>query len=154
MLTVRCSGSQMVGFIEVPLALGEPGCCTPCGPQIGAVGPKVILPGVGVHLAGPSSVQLKCGMGPRVLPSHSSHPIAHPLENLCGRVACRRSAPRGPVWRRAVRKRVCCITRSKPGRCSLRTSTSRASADVLSGGGVHQAEQREGEGEGEGEGRV
>ena len=72
---------RMVGFIEVPPALGEPGCWMPLGPQIGAVGPKVILPGVGVHLAGIPSVQLKCGMGPRVEPSHSSQPMAQPLEN-------------------------------------------------------------------------
>ena len=45
-LTVRCSGAQIVGFIELPFALGEPGCTTPFGPQIGAVGPKVMGPAV------------------------------------------------------------------------------------------------------------
>ena len=37
--------------------------------------------------AGPSFVQLKCGMGPRVEPSHSSQPIAQPLLNHCMGIA-------------------------------------------------------------------
>ena len=46
--------------------------------HIGAWGPNWIGLPVGVHL---SSVQLNDGIGPLVDPSHSSHPIAQPLEN-------------------------------------------------------------------------
>ena len=72
-LTVRCFGSQIVAFIEVPGARGagafgpaivtrrsvppttttnnqQPGFIVMrFSPQMGAVGPNVILPGVGVH---------------------------------------------------------------------------------------------------------
>ena len=48
------------------------------GPQIGACGPNWIGLPVGTHAV---SLQSNDGIGPRVLPSHSSHPIAHPLLN-------------------------------------------------------------------------
>ena len=83
MFTVRCAGSQIVAFIEVPLARGAGAF----GPQIGAMGPNWIGLPVYVHFV---SLQLKDGIGPRVLPSHSSHPIAHPFENLKGKKECGR----------------------------------------------------------------
>jgi hypothetical protein len=50
----------------------------PCPGQMGALGPNWIFLPVGVHL---SRVQVKDGIGPRVEPSHSPQPMAHPLEN-------------------------------------------------------------------------